>query len=800
MNKYTLVKLVLLESLLFAIAGCGGGGASSLSNNSNQAPAVVSLLSFPLKEGLRVLTEFSATANFTISGSCYGSATKSSVDAVSSSFENTPSFAISSTETYNFTTCTPSTFSASGVSYFDTDFLPLGSIRDDGQYGVYLSAPVIPISVKVGDSGPISTEQLYTDSTKSVQDGRSELSYVVEADSADSAIVDFVNKVYATSNALLQTSHSRYKITASGAMSPVSHDIHQAPSFSLHLTPLSDTKAPSLLRTSPSGPYAGPAIPISAEFDETLDCSYVPAEVITIVASSGAPVLGRLSCRGRTVTFVPDVPLTNGERYAGNLLSNGIKDLSGNISASYSPLDFIWDSAAPTVTATSPANLKNDVPITSNISITFSEYIQIPSGVSGLSISSASGVVSGVETFDRSTNKLSFIPDAPLQPGTVYSVTLNGQVTDYLLNPIGPDYTWSFTTDPTFRDKIVTSIGAAPSSVAIGDVNGDGKADLLVATGGSANPANAYKLFVYLQNAGGGLNSPVKYATSASFNKVIQSIKIGDINNDGRNDVVTARNTSGMEVYLQNVAGTLDPAVLYSNNASTIDLADLNNDGLLDVVQYFGVNVMLQNLNGTLGLSTVYPHPQNNWGGSGGIGDLNADNMPDIAALVGSSNEFCVLPQSGAGAFSLSACYSTGVAFTALSDLSIGDVNGDSLADVAVVYGGNAPTSKLGIFYQNAGVLQPVINYNSLDIPTQVEIADMTGDGLMDVVVLHDGWDRIGIYRQLANGGGLQAEKLYMLPIYSANSQMTVDDLNGDGKADVVVVDINNGLTIYYHY
>lgn len=94
-------------------------------------------------------------------------------------------------------------------------------------------------------------------------------------------------------------------------------------------------------------------------------------------------------------------------------------------------------------------------------------------------------------------------------------------------------------------------------------------------------------------------------------------------------------------------------------------------------------------------------------------------------------------------------------------------------------------------------LLGPLVNYDSLDSPSQVAIADMTGDGLKDVVVLHDSFYKIGIYRQLSVGG-LQAEKLYSLPDFGQLSKMAVGDINGDGKPDAVVVDNYSGLTILY--
>lgn len=75
-------------------------------------------------------------------------------------------------------------------------------------------------------------------------------------------------------------------------------------------------------------------------------------------------------------------------------------------------------------------------------------------------------------------------------------------------------------------------------AVAIGDVNGDGRADLVVLAelwGGSYT----YKLFVYTQNSSGILNLPVTYDVHLDWAAGMNGrIAIGDVNNDGRNDIV----------------------------------------------------------------------------------------------------------------------------------------------------------------------------------------------------------------------------------------------------------------------
>ena len=342
--------------------------------------------------------------------------------------------------------------------------------------------------------------------------------------------------------------------------------------------------------------------------------------------------------------------------------------------------------------------------------------------------------------------------------------------------------------------------GLYPRGVAIGDVNNDGRNDVVVTT----NDANNFKVFVFLQNVAGGLDAPIQYITTNACSS--ESVSIGDMNHDGKNDVVVAG--CGIEVLLQNDDGTLDPGIVYpSLDTKVLRIADLNNDGLLDVVGVgWGTNtasVWLQNTSGTLNAPVVYNVTHNGYDDLE-IGDVNNDGLTDIIVMNGQGwPNIGVLTQAPGGTFNAPAYYNIGP--TVLPNLThgvaVGDVNGDNLNDVVVT----GPS--LGVFSQNAsGNLDPIVNYSTYSIPEPVEIADVTGDGHKDVIVLHGGYMAMGVYQQLSNGL-LQAEKLYSIPYSShyAPHGLAVGDINGDGKNDVVIAnyysgDVNNGLVILYHY
>ncbi len=352
------------------------------------------------------------------------------------------------------------------------------------------------------------------------------------------------------------------------------------------------------------------------------------------------------------------------------------------------------------------------------------------------------------------------------------------------------------------------TVGSWPEAVAIGDVNHDGKNDVVLTTSSYSDPVNDYKLFVFLQNSSGGLSSPTKYPAGNG-----DSVDIADLNNDGRNDVVVTDNNA-IGVFLQNADGTLASKVLYSSahssfsNTYKVKTGDFNSDGLMDVVsidwgtQSHNVDVYLQNNSGTLNVPATYVVEHGGYDDLE-IGDVNHDGLTDIIVMSGQSyahNNFGILLQNFSGLFNSPVYYDLG-GDQLTQGIAVGDINNDARQDVIVTYGGNKPSSFIAAFQQNnSATLNNAISYASYDIPESVAITDINNDQRNDVILLHGGWNKAGVYYQRTDST-LDAEVLYSIPYASHYNPhgLAVGDLNGDGSSDIAIADYNNGLVLLYN-
>jgi hypothetical protein len=239
----------------------------------------------------------------------------------------------------------------------------------------------------------------------------------------------------------------------------------------------------------------------------------------------------------------------------------------------------------------------------------------------------------------------------------------------------------------TLQPPISYATGTDPIFVAAVDVNGDGKLDLVTAN----KTGNGFSV---LLASGSGYLPHVDYA-------IIRPVQIafGDFNRDGKVDLVIGQNPGGEQIFLGNGDGTFSPGVTLRLGSGPVSVAvgDLNNDGRLDVVIGISNSTLIYSLPGN-GDGTFGP-PITSHGGVAVkhlmLGDFDADGKLDVMAAGGSTNltgdaEF--LPGKGDGTFRQAQLYT--VDYTATAE-AIGDFNSDGALDAAVVNGAAGTVSVL---------------------------------------------------------------------------------------------------------
>jgi hypothetical protein len=339
--------------------------------------------------------------------------------------------------------------------------------------------------------------------------------------------------------------------------------------------------------------------------------------------------------------------------------------------------------------------------------------------------------------------------------------------------------------------------GPNPIRVAVGDFNGDHKLDVVVLdTFGSS-------FWVLLGNGNGTFQPATSYPTSIA-QALSTSLLVADLNGDGILDLAVTGQTplSGVQflnnpgtilVFSGNGDGTFQPAVQYNPTGQTnwaLAAGDFNSDGLADLAFVSNrasaptqVGVMFGKPDGTFLSPSSYP--VGSIPGVPVLADLNGDGVLDMVVANGGINgNLSVLIGNGDGTFQPAMTYPT--AFGARS-VVVGDFNGDGKPDIAV---GNGSAGNVLIFPGNGdGTFRaPVGSFNVLGGATYLATGDFNKDGKLDLAV----FGVVGVQIALGNGDGTFRGSLSLPAVFGASGPMAVADLNGDGNLDIVFTASNS--------
>jgi hypothetical protein len=334
-------------------------------------------------------------------------------------------------------------------------------------------------------------------------------------------------------------------------------------------------------------------------------------------------------------------------------------------------------------------------------------------------------------------------------------------------------------------------VGIYPWKMALADIDGDGAPDLVVADVGSTSSADGRAVWMLRQDAAnrGRFLAPQSLMSIGSSGTNPYDLAIGDVNGDGAPDVIVAASTAsgrGATLLLQDLAhrGTfLAPALIaLPGDATAVAVGDLNGDGRADLVfrmvlsqtNYVpstALGVVYQQAGGTLapavslspqtGLNTAYLT----------MADYNADGVRDVVEFfTPSSTDYqakitTMLQSLPPGSFAL---VDTSLAWVrGIDDGVAADLNGDGRPDFASVgfYPEGSPSyvnSSLNLFLQDgSGRFNLATNIGMPIASSRLAAADINGDGLTDLAVLGSG-NRVLVLLQSAASHGTFLAPLFL--------------------------------------
>jgi hypothetical protein len=334
----------------------------------------------------------------------------------------------------------------------------------------------------------------------------------------------------------------------------------------------------------------------------------------------------------------------------------------------------------------------------------------------------------------------------------------------------------------TFFPPVNYSTAPFATTVAAADFNGDDAIDLAVA---NSSFGNGNTVGIRL-NSGNGTFGGV---TNVNAGDGIYWVTAGDMNADGRMDLVAANLTGRVNVLRGNGNGTFQPPIASTTGPFAVHVAigDLNTDGRQDLVvasaNSHSVNVLLGNGNGTFQPFARLRAGVSPYGVA--LGDFNGDDVPDIvvANLRTLNSTVHVLIGNGDGTFRPKVLYHAGGRET--RHVEVADVNADGNLDIVA---GNSGSNSISTLLGNGdGTFANARYFEACGAPMHFAIADFDGNSTLDVATVdytypvgHDcvlpglGDGTLGRYREFTVG--------------NSPFSLAAADLSGDDIPDLAIV------------
>ncbi len=501
-----------------------------------------------------------------------------------------------------------------------------------------------------------------------------------------------------------------------------------------------------------------------------------------------------------TTTVTGYGPFSNATSNAISVAYNSAGPFTGNFRVQLS-------GPSGTFTADTTTNIIGGPSATTPISAT------IPSGVAagaGYRVRVISGSPTAIFGTDNGSN-ISILAPTP----TVTSVSPNAGIP-------GSSVTITGTNFNTTGSSNIVYFGAVK-----GTVTSSGSTTSLVVT----VPAGATFDHVYVLNNGASLSAserlsftPTYTTTHLTTGQINFSAHqdfssgtapfisiIGDIDGDGKSDMVTANSSGGSLSVFRNTstAGSItagsfgSPTTLTTASTPTnVRFADVDNDGKADLVVVNAAAASVSIFRNTSSSGSISFASRADFSTSASalapieinVADYDGDGRPDIAVSASFSNSIAVLQNASSPG---SVSFGTAVAFaagTGAFGLTSADFDGDGKVDIAVVDTGAAivsvlrNTSTTGSI--NSGSFATAVTFVTGTTPVDIEAADIDGDGKIDIVLSNSNSNSMSVLRNTSSSGSITSGSFATHADFSVGtnpSGVAIGDIDGDSKPDIAV-------------